>query len=259
MASRLEGWNGSDIRSLCVTASERSYDETVQFYGGIQNVPDRDSFRPISYQDFLGALEEVPPTPRRRRLSHADIYLSVLASVHIDTCVAFFRDVYLFTEVCLRICMRRRRDVFPLSSAPHTDRLVFPHLSCLDIRVSPEKFLSKCTRVITSAPLTYVLDTYKLLLLYGNKERKCHSVYYAIIMIYPFRVWEAAAVCREESPSPRRLFPGRERISHVFSPLCPSSRVSTNVYYLSIYVCLHAYAPSASESICAGTTEGTSL
>ncbi|PHJ21241.1 aaa family protein [Cystoisospora suis] len=58
LASRVEGWNGSDIRSLCVTASERSYDETVHFYGGIQNVPDRHAFRPISYQDFLGALQE---------------------------------------------------------------------------------------------------------------------------------------------------------------------------------------------------------
>ncbi|PFH34198.1 hypothetical protein BESB_073500 [Besnoitia besnoiti] len=62
LAARLENWNGSDIRSLCVSASERSYDETVARFGGIQNVPSRDDFRPISYADFLGALEEVRPS-----------------------------------------------------------------------------------------------------------------------------------------------------------------------------------------------------
>ncbi|CBZ55163.1 ATPase, AAA family protein, related [Neospora caninum Liverpool] len=62
LSSRLEKWSGSDIRSLCVSASERSYDETVAKFGGIQNVPSRAAFRPISFADFLAALEEVRPS-----------------------------------------------------------------------------------------------------------------------------------------------------------------------------------------------------
>ncbi|KFH17907.1 ATPase, AAA family protein [Toxoplasma gondii MAS] len=62
LSSRLEKWSGSDIRSLCVSASERSYDETVAKFGGIQNVPSRAAFRPISFSDFLAALEEVRPS-----------------------------------------------------------------------------------------------------------------------------------------------------------------------------------------------------
>lgn len=41
VSSGLEGWNGSDVKALCAKAADFSYDETVENYGGIQNVPDR--------------------------------------------------------------------------------------------------------------------------------------------------------------------------------------------------------------------------
>ncbi|KAL7068951.1 ATPase, AAA family protein [Cryptosporidium serpentis] len=57
-----DGWNGSDIKNLCVKAAEFSYDETIEKYGGINLVPDVKSFRPISIQDFDKALKLVKPS-----------------------------------------------------------------------------------------------------------------------------------------------------------------------------------------------------
>eukprot|EP00920_Eleutheroschizon_duboscqi_P018522 GHVT01044066.1.p1 GENE.GHVT01044066.1~~GHVT01044066.1.p1 ORF type:complete len:426 (+),score=45.37 GHVT01044066.1:3674-4951(+) len=56
---RTEGWNGSDIKALCAKASEYSYDDTIEKFGGIQLVPDKFSFRPITHVDFQAACLQV--------------------------------------------------------------------------------------------------------------------------------------------------------------------------------------------------------
>ncbi|GIX62298.1 ATPase, AAA family protein [Babesia caballi] len=62
VASSTEGWNGSDLLALCTKAAEYSYDDTVEAYGGIENIPDASAFRGIVMNDFTRALERVHPS-----------------------------------------------------------------------------------------------------------------------------------------------------------------------------------------------------
>ncbi|KAJ1608319.1 katanin p60/fidgetin-like AAA ATPase [Cryptosporidium canis] len=62
IAKETDGWNGSDIKNLCIKAAEFSYDETIEKYNGIQNVPNREAFRPITIQDLNESLKLVKPS-----------------------------------------------------------------------------------------------------------------------------------------------------------------------------------------------------
>ncbi|KAH8742079.1 hypothetical protein FG386_003406 [Cryptosporidium ryanae] len=62
IAKEIDGWNGSDIKNLCIKAAEFSYDETIEKYNGIQNVPNTEAFRPINIKDFLDSLKLVKPS-----------------------------------------------------------------------------------------------------------------------------------------------------------------------------------------------------
>ncbi|KAH8582916.1 katanin p60 fidgetin family with AAA ATpase [Cryptosporidium sp. chipmunk genotype I] len=62
IATETHGWNGSDIKNLCIKAAEFSYDETIEKYNGIHNVPNREAFRPITIQDFNLSLKLVKPS-----------------------------------------------------------------------------------------------------------------------------------------------------------------------------------------------------
>ncbi|ORM42040.1 Fidgetin-like protein 1 [Babesia sp. Xinjiang] len=62
LAASTEGWNGSDLLALCTKAAEYSYDDTVEAYGGIENVPDVSVFRDIIMNDFTRALQRVHPS-----------------------------------------------------------------------------------------------------------------------------------------------------------------------------------------------------
>ncbi|KAK6588862.1 hypothetical protein RS030_2344 [Cryptosporidium xiaoi] len=62
IAKEIDGWNGSDIKNLCIKAAEFSYDETLEKYNGIQNVPNSEAFRPINIKDFLDSLKLVKPS-----------------------------------------------------------------------------------------------------------------------------------------------------------------------------------------------------
>lgn len=62
IAEVTEGWNGSDLKSLTAKASDYSYDEALQKYGGVENIPNIGAFRSIQYSDFLQALKDVHPS-----------------------------------------------------------------------------------------------------------------------------------------------------------------------------------------------------
>ncbi|CRG98566.1 AAA family ATPase, putative [Plasmodium relictum] len=56
---KLENWNGSDIYHLCSKCYEYVYDDAVEQYNGIQNIPSTSSFRAIKYNDFIKAMTQV--------------------------------------------------------------------------------------------------------------------------------------------------------------------------------------------------------
>ncbi|KAF8820517.1 ATPase, AAA family protein [Cardiosporidium cionae] len=60
------------IRSICTKSAEYSYDETIEKYDGIENVPSRGSFRPISFHDFVNAFSEVHPSSNISSLDFQD-------------------------------------------------------------------------------------------------------------------------------------------------------------------------------------------
>ncbi|EKX73456.1 ATPase, AAA family domain containing protein [Theileria equi strain WA] len=62
IASSTHGWSGSDLLGLCSKAAEYSYDDTIQEYGGIENIPNVDVFRSIVLSDFEKALGCVHPS-----------------------------------------------------------------------------------------------------------------------------------------------------------------------------------------------------
>ncbi|GBE62654.1 AAA family protein [Babesia ovata] len=62
IAASTEGWNGSDLLALCTKAAEYSYDDTVEAYGGIENIPDASVFRGLVIDDFIRALRRVRPS-----------------------------------------------------------------------------------------------------------------------------------------------------------------------------------------------------
>lgn len=73
IAAETEGWNGSDIKNLCIKAAEFSYDETIEKYKGIHNVPNREAFRPITIQDFNISLKLVKPSYSSKNDQSMDI------------------------------------------------------------------------------------------------------------------------------------------------------------------------------------------
>lgn len=70
----LEGWSGSDIRCLCAAAADRSYDETVEAFGDVRNIPSADAFRAINKTDFTHALS---------RVSERRVFISVPQQQHL--------------------------------------------------------------------------------------------------------------------------------------------------------------------------------
>ncbi|EDO05134.1 ATPase associated with various cellular activities (AAA) family protein [Babesia bovis T2Bo] len=62
LSAATEGWNGSDLLSLCTKAAEYSYEDTILKYGGIENIPDPSAFRGILMSDFDLALQTVHPS-----------------------------------------------------------------------------------------------------------------------------------------------------------------------------------------------------
>ncbi|OEH78329.1 AAA family protein [Cyclospora cayetanensis] len=62
LSEKLSNWSGADIRALCASAADRGYDEAIQQFGGIDKIPSRNAFRPISHADFLEALKHVRPS-----------------------------------------------------------------------------------------------------------------------------------------------------------------------------------------------------
>ncbi|CRG98150.1 AAA family ATPase, putative [Plasmodium gallinaceum] len=56
---KLEHWNGSDIYHLCSKCYEYVYDDAIEQYNGIQNIPSTSSFRAIKYDDFIKAMTQV--------------------------------------------------------------------------------------------------------------------------------------------------------------------------------------------------------
>uniref|UniRef100_A0A8C9GAI6 AAA+ ATPase domain-containing protein n=1 Tax=Piliocolobus tephrosceles TaxID=591936 RepID=A0A8C9GAI6_9PRIM len=56
---KLENWNGSDIYHLCSKCYEYVYDDAVEQYNGIQNIPNTSIFRAIKYEDFIRAMTQV--------------------------------------------------------------------------------------------------------------------------------------------------------------------------------------------------------
>ncbi|SOV11216.1 AAA family ATPase, putative [Plasmodium gaboni] len=56
---KLENWNGSDIYHLCSKCYEYVYDDAVEQYNGIQNIPNASIFRAIKYNDFIKAMTQV--------------------------------------------------------------------------------------------------------------------------------------------------------------------------------------------------------
>ncbi|KAF7459001.1 ATPase, AAA family protein [Cryptosporidium felis] len=73
IAKETNGWNGSDIRNLCIKAAEFSYDETVEKFNGIQNIPDFQAFRPITIEDFNKSLTLVRPSYSFENNQNADL------------------------------------------------------------------------------------------------------------------------------------------------------------------------------------------
>ncbi|OII75444.1 uncharacterized protein cubi_01965 [Cryptosporidium ubiquitum] len=73
IAIETDGWNGSDIKNLCIKAAEFSYDETIEKYNGIHNVPNREAFRPITIQDFNLSLKLVKPSYSSENDQNMDI------------------------------------------------------------------------------------------------------------------------------------------------------------------------------------------
>lgn len=73
IAMQTDGWNGSDIKNLCIKAAEFSYEETVEKYNGIHNVPNREAFRPINIQDFNLSLKLVKPSYSSENDQNMDI------------------------------------------------------------------------------------------------------------------------------------------------------------------------------------------
>ncbi|SCA48374.1 AAA family ATPase, putative [Plasmodium ovale] len=59
ISHKLENWNGSDIYHLCSKCYEYVYDDAVEQYNGIQNIPNTSIFRAIKYEDFIKAMEQV--------------------------------------------------------------------------------------------------------------------------------------------------------------------------------------------------------
>lgn len=56
---KLENWNGSDIYHLCSKCYEYVYDDAVEQYNGIQNIPNASIFRAIQFNDFIKAMTQV--------------------------------------------------------------------------------------------------------------------------------------------------------------------------------------------------------
>ncbi|SBT70365.1 AAA family ATPase, putative [Plasmodium malariae] len=59
ISHKLVNWNGSDIYHLCSKCYEYVYDDAVEKYNGIQNIPNTSIFRAIKYDDFIKALKQV--------------------------------------------------------------------------------------------------------------------------------------------------------------------------------------------------------
>lgn len=59
ISQKLDNWNGSDIYHLCSKCYEYVYDDAVEQYNGIQNIPNTSIFRAIEYDDFIKAMSQV--------------------------------------------------------------------------------------------------------------------------------------------------------------------------------------------------------
>ncbi|SCM01836.1 AAA family ATPase, putative [Plasmodium chabaudi chabaudi] len=59
ISQKLDNWNGSDIYHLCSKCYEYVYDDAVEQYNGIQNIPNTSIFRAIKYDDFIKAMSQV--------------------------------------------------------------------------------------------------------------------------------------------------------------------------------------------------------
>ncbi|GAW79258.1 AAA family ATPase [Plasmodium gonderi] len=59
IAHKLHNWNGSDIYHLCTKCYEYVYDDAVELYNGIENIPNTSIFRAIKYDDFIKAMMQV--------------------------------------------------------------------------------------------------------------------------------------------------------------------------------------------------------
>ncbi|EUD65033.1 hypothetical protein C922_04544 [Plasmodium inui San Antonio 1] len=59
ISHKLHNWNGSDIYHLCTKCYEYVYDDAVEQYNGIENIPNTSIFRAIRYDDFIKAMSQV--------------------------------------------------------------------------------------------------------------------------------------------------------------------------------------------------------
>ncbi|KMZ82641.1 hypothetical protein PVIIG_02427 [Plasmodium vivax India VII] len=59
ISHKLHNWNGSDIYHLCTKCYEFVYDDAVEQYNGIENIPNTSIFRAIRYDDFIKAMAQV--------------------------------------------------------------------------------------------------------------------------------------------------------------------------------------------------------
>lgn len=59
ISSKLNDWNGSDIYHLCSKCYEYVYEDAIEEFNGIENIPNNYSFRAIQYSDFIKAMKQV--------------------------------------------------------------------------------------------------------------------------------------------------------------------------------------------------------
>ncbi|EAN33202.1 ATPase family associated with various cellular activities (AAA) family protein [Theileria parva strain Muguga] len=57
-----DGWTGCDLLTLCYKAAEYCYDDTIELYGGIENIKSFNDFRGVEMKDIERALECTRPS-----------------------------------------------------------------------------------------------------------------------------------------------------------------------------------------------------